>query len=35
MMRHKMKRNQSKLHRIATYDTCKNCLSNFVIKDTY
>ena len=29
MMRHKMKRFQSKLHRIGTYDVCKTSLSYF------
>ena len=29
MMRHKMKRIQSKLHRIGTYDVCKISLSCF------
>ena len=29
MMRHKMKRIQSKLHRIGTYDVCKTSLSCF------
>ena len=29
MMRHKMKRIQSKLHRIGTYDVCKISLSYF------
>ena len=29
MIRHKMKRIQSKLHRIRTYDVCKICLSCF------
>ena len=28
-MRHKMKRIQSKLHRIGTYDVCKTSLSCF------
>ena len=28
-MRHKMKRTQSKLHRIGTYDVCKISLSCF------
>ena len=28
-MRHKMKRTQSKLHRIGTYDVCKILLSCF------
>ena len=32
MMRHKMKRIQSKLHRIGTYDVCKISLSCFVDK---
>ena len=35
MMRHKMKRIQSKLHRIGTYDVCQIYLSCFKIKDTY
>ena len=29
LMRHKIKRNQSKLHRIGTYDVCKISLSCF------
>ena len=29
MIRHKMKRSQSKLHRIRTYDVCKISLSCF------
>ena len=29
MMRHNMKRIQSKLHRIGTYDVCKRSLSCF------
>ena len=32
IMKHKMKRIQSKLHRIGTYDVCKIYLSCFVDK---
>ena len=35
MLKHKMKRIQSKLHRIGNYDVCKISLSCLMIKDTY
>ena len=35
MMRHKMKRIQSKLHRIGTYDSVKFLCFVLMIKDTY
>ena len=35
VIRHKMKRIQTKLHRIGTYDVCKVSLSCLMIKDIY
>ena len=35
LMRHKTKGIQSKLHRIGTYDVCKNYCLGLMIKDTY